>query len=79
VPDFGDKMAACMVDRVRAKGGSAQEVDATKQQMATFKQLFDNPVLNPLLTFAESFQSVSSPPPSPRRSCASADAPAARA
>jgi hypothetical protein len=55
VPDFGDTMTACMVERVRAKGGSAQEVEETAKQMATFKRLFDNPLLNPLMTFAESF------------------------
>jgi hypothetical protein len=55
VPDFGDQMAACMVERTRASGASAEQVAETEKQMQTFKQLFDDPLLNPLLTFAESF------------------------
>lgn len=55
VPDFGDKFAACMVERVRASGGTEQQIDETAKQAQTFKQLYDNPATNAALTFATSF------------------------
>jgi len=55
VPDFGDKFAACMVERARASGASQQKIDETAKQAQTFKRLYDNPLTNAALTFAEPF------------------------
>jgi hypothetical protein len=55
VPEFGDKFAACMVDRARAAGGGPQEIDVVTKQAQTFKRLYDHPVTNAALTFATSF------------------------
>jgi hypothetical protein len=55
VPEFGDKFAACMVERVRAAGGTPQQLEETAKQAATFKRLYDNPATNAALTFATSF------------------------
>ena len=55
VPDFGDTFSACMVDRVRASGGTAEQIEAVTQQAVTLKRLYDNPWTNAALTFATSF------------------------
>jgi uncharacterized protein DUF4199 len=54
VPDFGDKFSACMVERVRASGGSQQKIDEAAKRARTFKGLWDNPLTNAALTFATS-------------------------
>jgi hypothetical protein len=55
VPDFGEKFAACMVERVRASGGTPEQIDIAAKQAQTFKRLFDNPATNAALTFATWF------------------------
>ena len=55
VPDFGDKFSACMVERVRASGGTQQQIEKVARQALTLKQLYDNPWTNAALTFATSF------------------------
>ena len=55
MPEFGDKFAACMVERVRTSGGPDQEIAKTARQAQTFKALYDNPATNAMLTFATSF------------------------
>ena len=55
VPEFGDKFAACMVERVRLAGGSQQQIYETAKRAQTFKRLYDNPATNAALTFATSF------------------------
>ena len=55
VPDFGEKFAACMVQRVRAGGGSPAEIEAAARQASTLKQLYDHPATNAALGFATSF------------------------
>jgi hypothetical protein len=52
-PDIGEKYAACMVERVRASGASQQKVDEMAKQARSYKQMYDNPVTNAALTFAE--------------------------
>ena len=54
VPDFGDKFSVCMVERVRASGGSQQKIDEAAKRASTFKGLWDNPLTNAALTFATS-------------------------
>src|SRR5438045_5615550 len=43
MPDFGDKYASYMVEKVRASGASQQAIDAQVQQLVSLKALFDNP------------------------------------
>jgi hypothetical protein len=55
VPDFGEKFASCMVQRARASGADAQEVETVARQARELKQLYDHPATNAALTFATSF------------------------
>jgi F0F1-type ATP synthase assembly protein I len=55
VPDFGEKFAACMVERARSAGSTDQQIVETARQAQQFKQLYDNPATNAALTFAMSF------------------------
>ena len=55
MPDFADKYASYMVERVRASGASQQAIDATLEQMKSFKAMYDNPFFNAAITFLEPF------------------------
>ena len=55
MPEFGEKFAACMVERARAAGASAQAIDETARLAQSLKQMYDNPAMNAALTFAERF------------------------
>lgn len=54
VPDFGEKFSACMIERVRASGGTVEQIDQTTKQAEVLKGLYDNPLTNAALTFATS-------------------------
>ena len=55
MPGIGDKVAACMVDRVKASGGSQEQVDAMVAQTDTYKKLWANPLTNVAVTLIEPF------------------------
>jgi hypothetical protein len=55
IPDFVDKYASYMVEKVRASGASQQVIDAKLQQMESFKAMYDNPLINAAMTFVEPF------------------------
>ena len=55
MPDFGDKYASYMIEKVRASGANQQVIDAKLQQMNSFKAMYDNPFINAAITFAEPF------------------------
>ena len=55
MPDFCDKYASYMVEKVRASGGTQQAIEATRQQMNSMKAMLDNPFTNAALTFIEPF------------------------
>ena len=55
MPDFADKYAGYMVEKVRATGASQQVVDAQLEQMKSFKAMYDNPFINAAITFVEPF------------------------
>lgn len=55
MPDFADKYASYVIDKVRASGASQQVIDAEVQQMKSLKAMFDNPFLNAAITFTEPF------------------------
>jgi hypothetical protein len=55
VPGIGDKVAACMIERVRTSGAGQEKVDEMVRQTETFKRLWDNPLTNAAVTFVEPF------------------------
>lgn len=55
MPDFADKYASYMVEKVRASGASQQVIDAEIAQMKSFKAMYDNPFFNVAMVFVEPF------------------------
>ena len=55
MPGLGDKYAAMMVDEARADGKSQAEIDALVSETAKYKALYDEPLFNAAITFAEPF------------------------
>jgi hypothetical protein len=55
IPDFGDKYAAHVLERMKSKGESAQAIAKTAQEMAKFKEMYKNPLFNAGMTFLEVF------------------------
>ncbi|HXD33259.1 MAG TPA: DUF4199 domain-containing protein [Pyrinomonadaceae bacterium] len=55
MPDFIDKYSAYVIEKQRAAGGSQQAIDASLQQMKSFKAMYDNPLYNSAITFTEPF------------------------
>jgi hypothetical protein len=53
MPGFGAQFAAYMVEQARVSGASPQQIAETTRQAQTFKQLYDNPLINAALTFLE--------------------------
>jgi hypothetical protein len=54
-PDFGDKFSAYSVERVVAQGATAEEIETAQRKAADFKRLYDQPLMNAAITFAEPF------------------------
>ena len=54
-PDFMDKWETYAVEKVRAEGGTPEAVEATRRQMRSFKEAYDNPLTNAAYTFIEPF------------------------
>lgn len=54
-PDFCDKYANYMIEKVRASGASQQAINAQIEEMKTFKEMLNNPLTNAALTFTEPF------------------------
>jgi Protein of unknown function (DUF4199) len=54
-PGFMDTWAAYAVEKVRADGGTPEAVEATRRQMQSFKEAYDNPLTNAAYTFVEPF------------------------
>ncbi|HKA19174.1 MAG TPA: DUF4199 domain-containing protein [Blastocatellia bacterium] len=53
MPDFADKYASYMVEKVRSSGASQQVIDAKLQEMKSFKEMYNNPFINAAMTFVE--------------------------
>jgi Protein of unknown function (DUF4199) len=53
IPDFADKYAASMIDKLKTSGASAAEIAATTKQMDSFKEMYKNPVMVVLFTYLE--------------------------
>jgi Protein of unknown function (DUF4199) len=52
-PDFSDKYAAYALERAKASGATQEELAEKTQQMAHFKEMYRNPVINVALTLLE--------------------------
>jgi hypothetical protein len=52
---FMDKYAAYMVDQARASGASQEVVQAQLVEIKRYKKLYENPLFNAAITFAEPF------------------------
>jgi hypothetical protein len=55
MPGFSERYAAHMVERAKASGASQQKMEEMERQAKEFKQMYDNPVNNVALAFAEVF------------------------
>ena len=55
MPQFGERFAACMVERARASGAGDREIVETARQAQTLKDLYDRPLTNAALAFGTSF------------------------
>jgi hypothetical protein len=53
--DFMDNYAAHMISKAKASGASAAAIQALTEQMAKYKQMYENPLYNAALTFIEPF------------------------
>ncbi len=53
VPDFTDRYAAHVVEKLRAAGESAAAIEARMREMEAFKEMYANPLVNAALTFLE--------------------------
>jgi hypothetical protein len=52
---FWDKFGAHLVEKLRASGASPAALQAQLQEVAKYKELYKNPLLNAALTFIEPF------------------------
>lgn len=55
VPDFLDKYAAVSLEKMQAKGESAEAIQKATQRMATMAKYYDNVFFNSAITFMEIF------------------------
>ena len=54
-PDFVEKYSARAIEKARSSGATEAQVEAKKNEMGKFKELYKNPVVNVGLTFLEVF------------------------
>ena len=54
-PDFAEKFSAHYMERQRASGATAAELEATARQIETFREWYRNPLFNIAITFLEPF------------------------
>ena len=52
-PDFGDKYAAHMLEKMKSTGKSAEAIDAATKEMAKFREMYRNPLVNAGMTLME--------------------------
>jgi hypothetical protein len=55
LPDFWDKYGAHLVEKLKASGASGEAIEARLQEVAKYKEMYKNPLLNAALTFIEIF------------------------
>ena len=55
IPDFLDHYTAYLIEDLRSEGASQAAIAAKQQEMASFAELYANPLINSLITFLEVF------------------------
>lgn len=55
IPDFADRYATLTIEKMRARGETAAAIEKTEKEMADFKRLYANPVVNVAMTLMEVF------------------------
>lgn len=53
--DFIDKYGAHLMEKARASGASAAALEAQARQLKDYKQMYENPFYNSMITFLEPF------------------------
>ena len=53
MPDYLDKYAAYTLEKERATGATAAQLEAQRQEMAEFKEMYSNPLINAAFTLLE--------------------------
>ncbi len=53
IPDFGEKYAAHMLEKLKASGASEIEMAKQTKEMASFSEMYKNPFFNALMTYVE--------------------------
>lgn len=53
--DFMDKYGAHVIEKLKAAGASAAVIEAKLQELKKFKEQYENPLFNSLVTFIEPF------------------------
>jgi hypothetical protein len=53
IPDFGEKYAAHMLEKLKASGASEIEMAKQTKEMASFSEMYKNPFFNALITYSE--------------------------
>ena len=52
-PDYLEKYAANMLDKLKAGGASQIEIDKQTKEMADFAKMYKNPLFNAMMTYVE--------------------------
>ncbi len=55
LPDFWDKYGAHLIEKLKASGASPGAIQAQLQQVAKYKGMYRNPLVNAAMTFIEPF------------------------
>ena len=55
IPDFGERYASAMLEKMRTSGASAAAIEKTTREMAKFNEMYKNPLFNVGITFLEVF------------------------
>ena len=53
MPDFLDKYGAYTLEKERAAGATAAQLEVRRQEMAQFKEMYSNPLINAAITILE--------------------------
>ena len=56
IPDFMDKISAHELDKLKASGATAVEIDKQTKEMADFATMYKNPFFNAMITYVEILQ-----------------------
>ncbi|HMI08650.1 MAG TPA: DUF4199 domain-containing protein [Flavobacterium sp.] len=55
MPDFMDKYGAHMIEKAKTSGATAAQIQAQINEVASMKEMYKNPVMMVLMTYAEIF------------------------